>query len=107
MFGCYAEITYNLFEKNTKMASLQLNVFGRFETLDLNASIPLNTIYDGTQKQQHIIIGLTYLPILNVVIIADVRLMHTGAENLSLVTNPDLAKLLYQRSVIFINLGID
>lgn len=106
MYGAYAEIAYNLFEKNTKMASQQLNVFGRFETLDLNASIPSNAIYDGTEKQQHIIIGLAYLPIPNVVIKADVRLLHTGAENPSLVTNPGPATLPYQQSNSFINLGI-
>lgn len=106
IYGAYAEIAYNLFEKNTKMANQQLNAFARFEALDLNASIPSNAIYDGTEKQQHIIIGVAYLPIPNVVIKADVRLLHTGAENPSLVINPSPVRLPYQQSNSFINLGI-
>ena len=49
--------------------------------LDLNQSIPDNGIYDGTEKQNHLIIGIGYLPIPNVVIKADVRLLHTGPVN--------------------------
>ena len=106
MYGAYAEIAYNLFEKNTKMANQQLNAFARFETLNLNASIPTNAVYDGTEKQQHIIIGFAYLPIPNVVIKADVRLLHTGAENPNLVINPSPVGIPYQQNNSFINLGI-
>ncbi len=106
MYGAYAEIAYNLFEGNTKKANQQLVAFTRFETLDLNASIPSNAIYDGTEKQQHIIIGLSYLPIQNVVIKMDVRLLHTGAENPTLVINPSPVRLPYEQNNSFINLGI-
>jgi hypothetical protein len=106
MYGAYAEIAYNFFEKSTKMVSQQLNGFIRFETLDLNATIPSNAIYDGTQKQQHIIIGLAYLPVPNVVIKTDIRLLNTGAENPALVINPSPVRLPYQQNNSFINLGI-
>ena len=106
MYGAYAELAYNLFEGNIKMGNRQLIAFTRFETLDLNASIPSNAIYDGTQKQQHIIIGFSYLPIQNIVIKADVRLLHTGAENPNLVINPSPVRLPYQQNNSFINLGI-
>jgi len=106
MYGTYAEVGYNLFEGNTKLANKQLIAFTRFEILDLNASIPSNAIYDGTEKQQHLILGFSYLPIQNVVIKMDVRLLHTGAENPALVINPSPVRVPYQQNNSFINLGI-
>jgi hypothetical protein len=106
MYGVYAEVAYNLFQQKSKLANQQLNAFTRFEMFDLNASIPNNAIYDGTTKQQHIIIGLSYLPIPNVVIKADVGLAHTGAENPSLVINPSPVRLPYQQNNTMLNIGI-
>lgn len=106
MYGAYAELAYNLLQGNSKMASQQLIAFARYETLDLNASIPSNAIYDGTEKQQHIIMGFSYLPIQNIVIKMDVRLLHTGPENPSLVINPSPVRVPYQQNNSFINLGI-
>jgi len=106
MYGAYAELAYNLYHNSTKMKGQQLNIFGRYETLDLNSAIPNNAIYDGTVKQSHIIAGLSYLPIHNVVIKADVRLVHTGAENPALVINPSPVRLPYKQNNNLINLGI-
>ncbi len=106
MYGAYAEIGYDLFTGNIKMANQQLIAFARFEKLDLNASIPSNAIYDGTLKQQHIIAGFSYLAIQNVVIKLDVRIQHTGAENPALVINPSPVRVPYQQNNSFINLGI-
>jgi hypothetical protein len=106
MYGAYAEIAYNLFENNPKMKDHALNAFSRFEILDLNAGIPSNAIYDGTEKQQHLVAGLTYLPIRNVVIKADVRLLHTGAENPALVINPSPVRIPYRQNNQFLNIGI-
>lgn len=106
MYGGYAELGYNLFEGNTKKGIQQLVVFSRFEMLDLNASIPSNGIYDGKLKQQHLIIGVSYLPIQNVVIKLDTRLMHTGPQNNELVINPSPVSLPYKQNNNFINLGI-
>lgn len=106
MYGAYGEIAYNIFEHQEKLKQQQFNVFARYELFDLNAAIPDNGIYDGTLKQQHLIAGLSYLPIPNVVIKADVRLMHTGDENPDLVINPSPARVPYRTSNTFLNVGI-
>lgn len=104
MYGSYAEVAYNLFEnaKKEKWKQQKLNAFARYEVLNLNSSIPGNALYDGTEKQNHLIVGLGYLPIPNVVIKADVRLLHTGPQT---IANPDTA-LPYRQNNTFINLGI-
>jgi hypothetical protein len=106
MYGAYAELAYNLLENSKKLKGQQLNIFGRYEMLDLNPSIPADAIYDGTLKQQHIIAGLSYLPIRNVVIKADVRLLHTGPENPALVINPSPVRIPYKQNNQFLNIGI-
>ena len=106
MYGGYAEFAYNLFQNNTKLKGQQLNAFGRYEMIDLNSSIPTNAIYDGIEKQNHLIAGFSYLPIHNVVIKADVRLVHTGAENPSLVINPSPVRIPYKQNNQLLNIGI-
>ena len=106
MFGAYAEIAYNwLFKKSTKASFIS---FARFEALNMNSSIAANGegIYDGTEKQTHLIMGFGYLPLPNVVIKADVRLMHTGPQNPELVVNPAPNALPYQQNNQFLNIGI-
>lgn len=106
MFGAYAEIAYNwLFNKSTKASFIS---FARFEALNMNSSIAANGegIYDGTEKQTHLIMGFGYLPLPNVVIKADVRLMHTGPQNPELVVNPSPNAPPYQQNNQFLNLGI-
>ena len=63
-------------------------------------------IYDGTEKQTHLIIGLGYLPLPNVVLKADVRLMHTGPQNPELVVTPSPNASPYQQNNQFLNVGI-
>jgi hypothetical protein len=106
MYGAYAELAYNwLFKKSTQASFIS---FVRFEALNMNSGIAANGegIYDGTEKQTHLIAGFGYLPLPNVVIKADVRLMHTGPQNPELVVNPAPNALPYQQSNQFINLGI-
>ena len=50
--------------------------------------------------------GFGYLPLPNVVIKADVRLMHTGPENTELVVNPSTYAQPYLQSNQFLTLGI-
>ena len=102
MYGAYAELGYNLLQhaKKTKWNTKQLVAFARFEALDLNAKIPAGTVYDGTEKQTHLIAGFSYLPMPNVVIKADVRLLHTGAETFGTLTNS------YNQNNTFLNIGI-
>ena len=104
--GAYAEAGYNLFQKCKGLQKQKLILFGRYEYLDLNTSIPENGIDDQTLNQTHIVAGLTYLPINNVVVKADVRLMSTGDENPALVINPSPTAPAYQNNNTFLNLGI-
>lgn len=108
MYGTYAELAYNLFQTahSNRWKSQQLNLFARYEMFDMNATIPSNGVYDGTEKQSHLIAGFGYLPLPNVVIKADVRLMHTGPQNPDLVLNPNPAALPYNQNNTFLNIGI-
>ncbi len=106
MYGAYVEIAYNwLFKKPTQASFIS---FARLEALNMNSSIAANGegIYDGTEKQTHLIMGFGYLPLPNVVIKADVRLMHTGPQNPELVVNPAPNALPYQQNNQFLNVGI-
>lgn len=104
MYGAYAEIGYDWLFKKQKSA--QFITFARCELLDLNSKIPGNAIYDGTLKQTHIIAGISYLPIANVVVKADVRLLHTGPQNPALIINPPPNALPYRQTNQFLNIGI-
>jgi hypothetical protein len=104
MYGAYAEFGYDWLYNRQKTA--QFITFARCELLDLNSSIPGKAIYDGTLKQTHIIAGISYLPIPNVVIKADVRLLHTGPQNPELIVNPAPNALPYQQNNQFLNIGI-
>ncbi|CAN5143093.1 hypothetical protein BH11BAC6_BH11BAC6_10120 [soil metagenome] len=106
MYGAYAEIGFDWLYKKQQKA--QFITFVRAEMLDMNATIPAppKAVYDGTEKQRHIIAGISYLPIPNVVIKADVRLLHTGEQNPSLVINPPPNALPYHQNNQFLNVGI-
>ncbi len=107
MYGAYAEVGYDwLYKKEAQQASFI--TFVRYEILDLNSSIPPppKAVYDGTEKQQHLIAGISYLPIPNVVIKTDIRLLHTGEQNPELVINPAPNAIPYRQSNTFFNLGI-
>jgi hypothetical protein len=110
MYGAYVEIAYNwLFNQQTlQKTKAGLISFARFEALNMNSSIAANGegIYDGTEQQTHLIMGFGYLPIPNVIIKADVRLMHTGPQNPALVFNPAPNALPYKQNNQFLNIGI-
>ncbi len=104
-YGAYFEIAYNIFESMKQFQAQQIILFVRYEKLDMNATIPSNGITDGTLNQQHIIAGITYLPIKNVDIKMDVHLLHTGNQNPSLL-NPNPTGQVYQVNNTFLNIGI-
>jgi hypothetical protein len=106
MYGAYAELGYDWLNKKSNQG--QLISFVRAETLDMNSSIAGdgNAIYDGTEKQTHIVAGFGYLPLPNVVIKVDVRLLHTGPQNPDLVINPPPNQLPYRQNNQFLNIGI-
>jgi hypothetical protein len=106
MYGAYAELGYDwLYPRHAKA---QLISFARVELLDMNSSIPAppKAIYDGTMKQTHVIAGLGYLPLPNVVIKIDVRLLHTGPQNQELVINPPPNAVPFKQNNQFLNIGI-
>ncbi len=107
-YGGYAELGYNLLQKakSDKWQKKTLNVFARYEMMDLNAAIPKNAINDGTLKQTHLVAGLGYFPIPHIVIKADVRLMGTGDQNPDLVVNPNPNAAAYKKANSFLNIGI-
>lgn len=106
MYGAYAELAYDWLHKKNRQG--QFISFARLEMLDMNASIPGHgdAIYDGTEKQTHLVLGFGYLPLPNVVIKADVRLLHTGPQNPDLEINPPPNQLPYRQSNQFLNIGI-
>lgn len=108
IYGAYAELGYNLFElsKADKWKSKQLNLFARYELLDLNAKIPVNGVIDGTLQQSHVVAGLGFFPIPHVCVKADVRLLNTGAENPALILNPNPNALPYSRNNTFLNIAL-
>jgi hypothetical protein len=105
-YGAYVEIGYDVFEHVPVLHPAQMIVFARLEKLDLNARIPSNGIVDGTLDQRHLILGLTYLPIPNIALKADIRLVHTGDQNTVLILNPSPSAPSYQVNNTLLNLGI-
>jgi len=105
-YGAYAEIGCDILQSLCPVPGKQLIAFLRFETLDMNATIPSNGILDGTLKQRHIVCGFNYLPITDVVIKADVRFAHTGDQNPALVLNPSPVVVPYKNNITFFNVGL-
>jgi hypothetical protein len=105
-YGAYLELAYDLLHNIKKAHEQQFVVFVRDEKFDINASIPSNGIVDGTLDQNHIVAGFTYLPMRNVAIKADVRFIHTGAQNPNLIINPNPIALPYQINNNLVDLGI-
>lgn len=105
-YGGYAELAYNLMHNFDKNSTKKLFVFARYENYDLNAKIPVNGILDKSLKQSHIITGISYLPINNVAIKADIRIKNTGPQNPALILNPSPSALIYKQNNTFLNIGL-
>ena len=105
-YGAYAEIGYNILHGKQTRNKQQFIVFVRDEKFNINAGIPNNGIIDGTLNQNHIVTGITWLPIRNVAIKADVRIIHTGKQNPDLIINPNPVALPYQVNNNLVNLGV-
>ncbi len=110
MYGAYAEAGYDvLYGRSQRTGSqAQLIAFARMEFMDMNAQIPAppRAIYDGTLKQSNLIAGINFLPIPNVTVKADVRLLHTGEQNKDLLINPPANLRPYNQNNTFLNVGI-
>lgn len=106
MYGAYLELAYDILYLDRRPHEQQFIVFVRDERLDMNYKIPSNGITDGTLNQNHIVTGITYLPMKNVAIKADVRFIHTGNQNPALIINPSPAAVPYQINNNLVDLGI-
>ena len=105
MLGAYAEIGYNLLKLSKKETQQNLTLFGRYEYIDLNYEIAKNGINNDYLKNAFFIAGISYQPIIGVIIKAD-YVTHTTGE-----PNPHIESLLpagqtFYRSNNFFNLGI-
>ena len=105
-YGFYLEASFDFLFNKQKETNNSLLGFVRFEDMNLNASIPENGIDDPVLDQQHIVVGLSYLPIPNIAIKADVRFSKTGDRNPALIVNPDPNASTFNNNNSFINLGV-
>lgn len=110
MYGAYAEVGYDLLygHRERHGSEAQLIAFARLDFMDLNAKIPAppRGIYDGTLQQRNVLLGLNFMPIVNVTVKADVRLLHTGEQNKDLLINPAPNMRPYNQNNTFLNVGI-
>lgn len=97
-FGAYAEAAYNVLEGMKGMEGQALNLFARYERLDMNQQIPSNGTLDPLLQQDHVTGGASFLPTPNVVVKADVRFMHTGT--------PSPLPAGFKPNNTFLNLGV-
>lgn len=105
IYGGYGEAAYDLFYKKYKGAK-SLNIFGRYEYLDLSARVPSNGIENDANRQQYIVGGLTFKPIRGIAIKADYVRRITGDPNPILIITPFPQQVPYFKNDGFVNLGV-
>ena len=105
-FGAYVEAGYDIFSTFHGTGNQQLVAFARYETLDLNSALPSNGIPDGTLRQNHFVVGLSYLPDPGIVLKADAHFIHTGGQNPELIYPSDPAGSSSAQNNSLINIGI-
>ncbi len=105
MYGGYAELGYDLFYP-AHHGQKSFTVFGRYEYLNLGASIPTNGIENDANRKQYFIAGITYKPIRGIAIKADYVERVTGDFNQALIVTPFPQQIPYYKNNGFVNLGI-
>jgi hypothetical protein len=105
MNGFYVEAGYNVLSK-TKYEGKKLNLFGRYEYFDLNATVPVNGIRNDAWKKNYVTGGLSFQPVQGVLIKADVRVQTTGNYNTVLLINPNPSAAPYVKQQTFLELGV-
>jgi hypothetical protein len=105
MQGAYAELGYDLFYKKHH-GEKSFTVFGRYEFIDLEASIPSNGIPNKANRKQYFIGGITYKPIRGIAIKADYVQRVTGEFNQALIVTPFPQQVPYFKNSGFVNMGI-
>jgi hypothetical protein len=105
MQGFYAEAGYNLLN-GTKYEGKRLNVFGRYESFDLNAVVPENGIRNEAWKKSYITSGFSFSPVTGVLVKADVQIQTTGKYNQALILNPNPNAPAYLTQQTTVNIGV-
>jgi len=80
-YGAYAEAAYEILPQGETPAGSTATAFVRYERLNMNAKIPANGVSDGTLDQRHLVAGVGYSPVQDVVVKTDVRFQWTGAPS--------------------------
>ncbi|MDB5125400.1 MAG: hypothetical protein JWP94_3529 [Mucilaginibacter sp.] len=104
-YGVYAEVGYDILHTVKTHHDQQFIVFVRDEKFNINAGIPSNGIIDGTLDQNHVVAGFTYLPMGNVAIKADIRVIHTGSPNSNNIQNPVTVPYLADNTLVNVGLA--
>lgn len=105
MTGLLGEIGFDFLHKKYQ-GERQLHAFSRYEYVNMNSSIPENGLKNNYFSQQHLFVGLSYLPVRGVVIKADFHYIWSGQFNESLVINPPPYQLPFYTNRSFLNLGL-
>jgi hypothetical protein len=106
LWGCYGEISYDIFYKKSNTSKRSLQVFSRVEYMNLNSKVPKNGIGNDALKKTYFISGLTYKPIRGVSLKMDYTHLTTGNQNEQLIITPFPQLLPYYTSRGFLNLGV-
>lgn len=80
MWGGYAEVSYNLFSA-LAIENKFMNLFVRYEILDLHAAMSENGIKDDYLNQNYLVAGITYMPVRGVAVKFDYTQQTTGDKN--------------------------
>jgi hypothetical protein len=81
MAGAYAEAAINLLGLTEKENPQRLNVFARYEGMDMNVKVPENGISDPQARRHYLITGINYLPVRGVTLKADYVHRLSGDPN--------------------------
>lgn len=105
MQGANMELAYDVLYKKYN-GNRQLQLFSRYEYIDMTAKVAANGIENPYYKQQHIFIGFSYLPVRGVVIKADYHYVMNGAYNQALILNPVPYATPFYTERSYMNLGL-
>lgn len=105
MQGAYLDVAYDLLHRKYQ-GNRQLNIFSRYELVDMNTKLPENGINNPYYNQQHWFAGLSYMPVRGVAIKADYHYVANGDFNQALIINPTPYALPYYRERHYLNVGL-
>jgi len=106
MTGAYAEAGFDLLTLFGKGEGRDLTLFGRYETMDLEAALPENGVPNGVNQKQFIVGGLVYKPLAGISVKVDLVTRITGEPNPDLMVNPFPQAMPYYTTNNFFNIGL-